>query len=102
MHRGCFLIRMRTLKTLFSPLVNIKQLVYTRVSILFVPWPHKLLNHSSRAGDLETLLEKNLLRKESQLPTSLEQVISFVAPFKAAFDCLYKLLLIAESRGGSS
>ena len=43
----------------------------------------------------ETLLAKSLLRKESQLPTSLEQCISFIAPYKGAFDCLYKLLLIA-------
>ena len=32
---------------------------------------------------------------KSQLPTSLEQFISFIiAAYKAAFDCLYKLLLI--------
>jgi len=43
----------------------------------------------------ETLLAKNLLRKESQLPTSLEQFMSFIAPYKAAFDCLYKFLQIA-------
>jgi len=43
----------------------------------------------------ETLLEKILLRKESQLPTSIEQFISFIAPYKGAFDCLCKLLLIA-------
>jgi len=42
----------------------------------------------------ETLLAKNLLRKESQLPASLEQFISFIAPYKGAFDCLYKLLMI--------
>jgi len=36
----------------------------------------------------------NLHRKEPQLPTSLEQFIS-LAPFKTAFDCLYRLLLIA-------
>jgi len=43
----------------------------------------------------ETLLAENLLRKESQLLTSLEQLISFITPYKSAFDCLYKLLLIA-------
>jgi len=43
----------------------------------------------------ETLLAKTLLRKESQLPSSLEQFISFISPYKGAFDCLYKLLLIA-------
>jgi len=43
----------------------------------------------------ETLLAKNLLREESQLPTSLKQFISLIAPYKGAFDCLYKLLLIA-------
>ena len=43
----------------------------------------------------ETLLAKNLFRKESQLPTSLEQLISFIAPYKGAFDCLYMLLPIA-------
>jgi len=46
----------------------------------------------------ETLLAKNLLRKKSQLPTSLEQFISFVAPYTGAFaDCLYNLLLIAAT-----
>jgi len=45
----------------------------------------------------ETPLAKNLLWKESQLPTSLEQFISFIAPYKGAFDCLYKLLLIAAT-----
>jgi len=44
---------------------------------------------------IETLLAKNLLRKESQLLTSLEQFISFIAPYKGTFVCLYKLLLIA-------
>jgi len=39
-------------------------------------------------------LAKNLLQKESQLPTLLEQFHSFIAPYKAAFDCSYKLLLI--------
>jgi len=43
----------------------------------------------------ETLLAKNLLRKQSQLPTSLEQFILFIAPYKGAFDCLQKLLFIA-------
>jgi len=40
----------------------------------------------------EILLEKNLLRKESPLPTSLEQIISFIAPYRAAFDCACNLL----------
>jgi len=50
----------------------------------------------------ETLLAKNLLRKELQLPTSLEQFISFIAPYKDAFDCLYKLLLIAVTLPATS
>jgi len=41
----------------------------------------------------EIPLAKNLHRKESQLPTSLEQFLSFMASF--AFDRLRKLLLIA-------
>ena len=32
---------------------------------------------------------------DSQLPTSLEQFLSCIASYKVAFDCLYKLLLIA-------
>jgi len=53
--------------------------------------------YSIRENDLkyETLLAKNFLGKASQLPTSLEQFISFIAPHKGSFDCLYKLLLIA-------
>jgi len=43
----------------------------------------------------EIPLAENLLRKESQLPTLLEQLISFIAPYEGALDCLYKLLLIA-------
>jgi len=42
-------------------------------------------------------LAKNLLPKKSQLPTPLELFISFIAPCKAAFDCLYKLLLVVVS-----
>jgi len=34
-------------------------------------------------------MAKNLLRKESQLPASLELFLSFTAPYKAAFDCYY-------------
>jgi len=53
--------------------------------------------YSISENDLKhgTLLARNLLRKESQLPTSQEKCISFIAPYKGAFDCLYKLLLIA-------
>jgi len=36
-----------------------------------------------------------VLGKESHLPTSLAQFLSFIALYKAAFVCLYKLLLIA-------
>jgi len=43
----------------------------------------------------EIRLAENLLRKESQLPTLLEQLISFIAPYKGALDYLHKLLLIA-------
>jgi len=38
-----------------------------------------------------------MLQKESQLPALLEQFISFKAPCKRAFDCLYKLLQIAAT-----
>ena len=51
--------------------------------------------YSISENDLETLLAKELLRKKSQLPTSREQFISFIAPYNGAFGCLYKLLLIA-------
>jgi len=53
--------------------------------------------YSTSEKDLkyEMLLAKNLFRKESQLPTSLEQFISFIAPYKGTFDYLCKLLLIA-------
>jgi len=46
--------------------------------------------YSIRENDLkyETLLAKNFLGKASQLPTSLEQFISFIAPHKGSFDCL--------------
>jgi len=42
----------------------------------------------------EKPLEKNLLRRASQLPTSLEQFHSSVVPSQAAFDCSCKFLLI--------
>jgi len=53
--------------------------------------------YSINENDLkhETFQAKNLLREESQLPTSLEQFILFIAPYNGAFGCLYKLLLIA-------
>jgi len=50
---------------------------------------------SENVSKHEILLAENLLRNESQLPTLLEQLISFIAPYKGALDCLYKLLLIA-------
>jgi len=40
---------------------------------------------------------KEFASEVSQLPTSLEQFISFIVPSQGAFDCLYKLLLIAVS-----
>ena len=43
----------------------------------------------------EIPLVKKLLLKESEQPTSLEQFLSFLSPYRAAFECLYKLLLIA-------
>jgi len=53
--------------------------------------------HSIGENDLkhETLLPKSLLREGPQLPTSLAQFISFIAPYKGTFDSLYKLLIIA-------
>jgi len=52
--------------------------------------------HSISENDLKHEIPpaKNLRRKEWQLPTSLEQFLSFKAPCKATFDCSYKLLLI--------
>jgi len=44
---------------------------------------------------MKYLRQKKFVWEESQLPTSLDQFLSFIAPSKAAFDCLYKLLLIA-------
>jgi len=38
-------------------------------------------------NDYEITLAKNLLRKESKLPISLEQFLSFIATLKAAFIC---------------
>ena len=43
----------------------------------------------------EIPLVKKLLLKESEQPTSLEQFLSFLSPYRAAFEWLYKLLLIA-------
>jgi len=39
----------------------------------------------------EITLAKNLLRKASKLPISLEQFISFIATEKAAFGCYWQL-----------
>ena len=38
---------------------------------------------------------KKLLAKEQQQPQSIVQFLSLLSPYKAAFDCMYKLLLIA-------
>jgi len=78
------------------------------ISSISALWPgcHTLLSehlkqfanaYSISENDLkhETLLARNLIRKEYQLPTSLEQFISYIAPYKGAFGCLYKLLLKA-------
>jgi len=45
-------------------------------------------------------LHLSLLTKRSVFlqNTSLEQFVSFIAPYKAAFDCLYRLLLISVTR----
>jgi len=50
---------------------------------------------SENVSKHDILLAEDLHRKESQLPTLLEILISFIAPYKGALDCLYKLLLIA-------
>ena len=42
----------------------------------------------------EIPLVKKLLNKEPKQPTSALEFLCFLAPYKAAFDCLYKLLLI--------
>jgi len=39
----------------------------------------------------EITLAKNLLWQESKLPISLETFLSFIATWKAAFDCYWKL-----------
>ena len=53
--------------------------------------------YSVNYGDLkhEIPLLKKLISKESKQPTSILQFLSFIYPYKAAFECLYKLLLIA-------
>lgn len=53
--------------------------------------------YSVNQSDLkhEIPLMKKLFMKEPNQPTSLVQFLSFIAPYKAAFDCLYKLLLLA-------
>lgn len=43
----------------------------------------------------EIPLVKKLLMKEPKQPTSVAQFLSFLTPYKAAFECLYRLLLIA-------
>ena len=43
----------------------------------------------------EVPLIKKLLAKEQQQPQSIVQFLSLLSPYKAAFDCMYKLLLIA-------
>jgi len=45
-------------------------------------------------------LHLSLLTKRSVFlqNTSLEQFVPFIAPYKAAFDCLYRLLLISVTR----
>ena len=42
----------------------------------------------------EIPLVKKLLNKEPKQPTSALEFLCFLAPYKDAFDCLYKLLLI--------
>jgi len=56
-------------------------------------------NHLKDLANAYSISEmaKYLLRKKAQLPASLEQFLSCIAPYKAAFDCLYKLLLIDVS-----
>ena len=55
------------------------------------------LSYSVNQSDLkhELPLVKKLLQKEPQPPTSLLEFLSFIHPYKSAFDCLYRLLLIA-------
>ena len=52
--------------------------------------------YSKNQDDLkhELPLVKKLLMKEPQHPTTLIQFLSLLLPYKAAFECLYKLLLI--------
>ena len=53
--------------------------------------------YSVNSEDLkhEVPLIKKLLAKEQQQPQSIVQFLSLLSPYKAAFDCMYKLLLIA-------
>ncbi|XP_064111563.1 zinc finger MYM-type protein 1-like [Macrobrachium nipponense] len=55
------------------------------------------LSYSVKQSNLkhELPLVKKLLQKEPQPPTSLVEFLSFIHPYKSAFDCLYRLLLIA-------
>ncbi|XP_064078483.1 uncharacterized protein LOC135195906 [Macrobrachium nipponense] len=55
------------------------------------------LSYSVKQSDLKHELPsvKKLLQKELQPPTSLVEFLSFNHPYKSAFDCLYRLLLIA-------
>ncbi|XP_064111562.1 fibrillin-3-like [Macrobrachium nipponense] len=57
------------------------------------------LSYSVKQSDLkhELPLVKKLLQKEPQPPTSLVEFLSFIHPYKSAFDCLYRLLLIANT-----
>lgn len=53
--------------------------------------------YSVKQSDLkhEIPLVKKLLTKEPEQPATVMQFLSFLCPYKAAFDCLYRLLLIA-------
>ena len=55
------------------------------------------LSYSVNQSDLKHKLPlvKKLLQREPQPPTSLLEFLSFILPYKSAFDCLYRLLLIA-------
>ena len=44
-----------------------------------------------------SVIDSLIKELDSQLPASLKQFLSFVASYKAAFDCSYKLLLIAKT-----
>ena len=69
-----------------------------RRSFMGMTWSHLLyhkFSHNQSNLKHELPLVKTLLQREPRPPTSLVEFLSFIHPYKSAFDCLYRLLLIA-------